>query len=302
MNTHWPAGCSFALALSHDVDRVAKRFQFLWYAGQATRRRSSEHLRVLLGSLAALARGDDPYWNFQRIMALEEDLNVRSTFFFLNESGRASLAKPKSMVLFWGRYRIDTPQLRQAIQALDAGAWEVALHGSYHSYLDQELLYQEKERLEAVLGHRVEGVRQHYLRLQIPETWRIHESLGLTYDSTLGYADRVGLRGGKCLPFFPTDPLTGEQIQVLQVPLALMDRPLMRSPDPWSEALRLINAVEAAGGVLTLDWHQRFFNPWEPENHQEMYVRLVKECQRRGAWVVPIGRAVRWWTQRSVGN
>ena len=81
-----------------------------------------------------------------------------------------------------------------------------------------------------------------------------------------------------------------------------MDRLWMRCPDPWSEALRLIDSVEAAGGVLTLDWHQRVFNPWEPEDYQGMYVRIIQECQQRGARVAPSGEIARWWKQRGYGN
>ena len=295
MSSSWPNGHPFVLALSHDVDRVAKRWQFLYYVGQALACRRLDQLKQQIQSLGELARGDDPYWNFQRIMALEDELGVRSTFFFLDEQGKASLTNPQSMVLFWGRYRLDDPRIQKAIQGLDTGGWEIGLHGSFHSYLDQAVLGREKQRLEAILGYAVAGIRQHYLKLEIPETWRIHARLGFTYDSTLGYSDRVGFRWEAWFPFYPIDPLTGEKIPVLQIPLAIMDRPLMRCWNPWSEALHLIDSVEAIGGVLTLSWHQRVFNPWESEDYQGMYIRIVQECQRRGAWVVPLGRLVEWW-------
>ena len=102
MNTLWPDGHPFALALSHDVDRVAKRWQFLYYPVYAIVRRELDQLWRHVKSLGALLRGADPYWNFERIMALEDKLGVRSTFFFLNEQGRASLFCPKSAPLFWG--------------------------------------------------------------------------------------------------------------------------------------------------------------------------------------------------------
>jgi hypothetical protein len=56
------------------------------------------------------------------------------------------------------------------------------------------------------------------------------------------------------------------------------------------------------GRVLTLDWHQRVFNPWEPEDYQGLYVRIIRECQRRGAWVVPLGEIAKSWEQRGSGN
>jgi peptidoglycan/xylan/chitin deacetylase (PgdA/CDA1 family) len=301
-NNLWPDELPFVLGLSHDVDRVAKHWQFPYYMLQAIVHRRLDQLQRQIQSVGALARGDNPYWNFQRIMALEDDLAVRSTFFLLDEQGKASLTNPKSMVLFWGRYRLDDPRIQKAIRDLDAGGWEIGLHGSYHSYLDQAMLGREKEGLEAILGHTVAGIRQHYLRLEIPGTWRIHARLGFTYDSTLGYSDQVGFRWETCLPFYPIDPLSGKRIPVLQIPLAIMDGPLMRCRDPWSEALCLIDSVEAAGGVLTLNWHQRVFNTWEPEDCQGMYVRIIRECQRRGAWVAPLGGIARWWQQTDFGS
>ncbi len=292
----WPDGGRFALALSHDVDRVAKRAQFPYYMGKALCRLRPGELRRELASLAALARGDDPYWNFARIMELEGKLGVRSTLFFLDERGKIRLTRPRTFVLYGGRYDPASPAVRDAIRGLDAGGWEIALHGSYDSYLDERLLAQEKAKLEGVLGHAVQGVRQHYLRLAAPRTWRIHASLGLKYDSTLGYADRVGLPRDPCRPFYPADPSTGEEIPVLEIPLGIMDIVLSACRDPWSEALHCIESVESARGVLTLDWHQRVFNPWEHHDQQGLYVRIIEECRRRRAWVAPLGEVADWWT------
>ncbi|MFQ5349978.1 MAG: hypothetical protein ACE5EG_06015, partial [Thermoanaerobaculia bacterium] len=177
----WPGGARFALGLSHDVDRVAKRGQFPFNAGRAVLRGRPGWLADEARSLAALIRGDEPYWNFDRIQALEERLGVRSTFFFLDETGRASLTSWRSNVLFRGRYRVADPGVGRAIRELDAGGWEIGLHGSYNSHLDADLLGSEKARLEQVLGRRVVGTRQHYLRLAVPETWRIQAGLGLQY-------------------------------------------------------------------------------------------------------------------------
>lgn len=298
LGNHWANNHPFALALSHDVDRVAKRWQFFYYLPLTVWRGQPTQFRQHLQSLQARLKGDDPYWNFERIMALEEGLEVRSTFFFLNESGRAKLLKPRSYMLFWGRYRIDDQRIQEVIRHLHAGGWEIGLHGSYHSYRDEALLRLEKEKLESIVGAPVRSTRQHYLNLEVPETWRIHASVGLLYDSTLGYANRIGLKWDTSHPFYPKDPLTGEQIPVLQIPLAIMDGPLMQTREPWSEALSLINRIEEVGGVLTLDWHQRVFNPWEFQAYQELYERIIRECQRRGAWVAPISTIAVWWEEQ----
>jgi peptidoglycan/xylan/chitin deacetylase (PgdA/CDA1 family) len=285
----WPDGAGFALGLSHDVDRVAKRGQFPFYLGRAVLRGRPGCLGDELRSLAALLRGDDPYWNFDRIRELEERLGVRSTFFFLDETGRPRLTSLRSNVLYRGRYRIAEPAIARVIRELDAGGWEVGLHGSYRSYLDAELLGAEKARLEEILGRPVVGVRQHYLRLAVPETWRIQAKIGLGYDSSLGFTDRAGWRWDARRPFRPVETGSGRPLPVLQLPMTAMDGTLLVFEDPWRRALELIAEAEESAGLLVINWHQRVFNPWQEHRPMALYERIVRECQERGAWVTHLG-------------
>ena len=285
----WPAGAGFALGLSHDVDRVAKRGQFPFYLGRAVLRGRPSWLADELRSLAALAKGDDPYWNFGRIQELEERLGVRSTFFFLDETGRPRLTSLRSNVLYRGRYRLSDPAITRVIRELDTGGWEIGLHGSYRSYLDADLLGAEKARLEEILGHPVVGVRQHYLRLEVPETWRVQAGLGLEYDSSLGFTDRAGWRWDARRPFRPVEADTGLPMPILQIPMTAMDGTLLAFADPWRRALELIAEAEQSGGALVLNWHQRVFNPWQAHRPMALYERIIRECQDRGAWVTHLG-------------
>lgn len=294
-NARWPDHRPFVLALSHDVDRVRKRLQFLYYLIQAAARRQPEQVRRHLQSLRANLRGDDAYWNFERIQRLEDELGVRSTFFFLHEQGIPRLSNPQSWVLFSGRYSLEESRIQQVIRRLDAGGWEIGLHGSYESYRSEPLLRAEKERLEAVVGKPVHGIRQHYLNLEIPETWQIQARVGLLYDSTLGFKDRIGFRWDMCLPFFPRTPLDCSPIRILQIPMGLMDAALLRMESPWQAVLSLIEEVEEEQGVLTINWHQRVFNPWEHQAYVDMYIDIIAECTKRGAWMVPLRCVANWW-------
>ena len=67
-------------------------------------------------------------------MKIEEKLNVRSTFFFLNESKKFNILRPKTYELTLGNYNIHDKKIINAIKLLDAGGWEIGVHGSYDSY------------------------------------------------------------------------------------------------------------------------------------------------------------------------
>src|SRR3990167_5511945 len=173
----WPHNKKFAVFLSHDVDQARKHLlQALYYFYQQKR---FYHLIPQFF--------DNPYWTFETITKLEEECSVRSTFFFLNESIHFEILKPKTWRPSLGRYSIFEKEITKVIKKLDRGGWEIGLHGSYNSYRDKTLLANEKEDLEKILGKEVYGIRQHYLNLDIPNTWQIQRNLGLRYDASFGF-------------------------------------------------------------------------------------------------------------------
>lgn len=67
----------------------------------------------------------------------------------------------------------------------------------------------KKQRLEAVLGRPVVG----YL-----------SRAGFCCEATIGYADDIGFRGGVCHPIKAYDLKASREIDILEIPLAVMDR------------------------------------------------------------------------------
>ena len=270
---------TFALCLTHDVDRPYKTFQSVYYA---IRERRLSHLLDALPSR-------NPYWQFEDIMALEDDLGVRSAFYVLNEphilqkDSQAWLC-PQDWVQHVTRYDVTHPDIRDVIRRLDAEGWEVGIHGSYRSYSDPERLRFEKNTLEQCLDARIVGGRQHYLNLSVPETWEYHAELGLRYDASLGSGQTYGFQYG----YYPLRPF-GDDFVVF--PLTVMEATL---PDPssdfdtaWEELEDLL--VEAAdnGAVMTALWHPRFFNESEFPGFRRLYRRLIDRALEMNAWVGP---------------
>lgn len=279
----WPEGRPYALCLTHDVDRVRKRaYHYAWYALRGGR----DGRRAQWRSLSARLRGREPYWNFESIMELEQELGVRSTVLFLNESARGMSPK------YWGRYDIRGARLGGAIRALAEGGWEIGLHGSYHSYDDADLLRHEKEVLEDIAGVAVRSTRQHYLRLDPERTWRIQASIGLEVDSTLGFADRVWEDAGSAIP--RRDEASG----ILQLPVSVMDTVGLPSPEVREQAHALLDRIRRAGGLIVLDWHQRTFAPFEYLDAVRFYVDTVERGVRDGAFIATMGEIADHWRTR----
>lgn len=297
--TFWPYGKRFAVCLTHDVDEIKKTYQYITRPLQYIKEGNLKGLKYQLSSLGRkIIKREEPYWTFEKIIHLEQRLGVKSTFFFLNESCKVKLSDRSTWRHYGRRYRVTDEKVAEVIRRLHSGGWEVGLHGSFYSYNDINKLKREKEILERVLGARVHGVRQHNLNLAIPDTWRIHEKLGLEYDTTLGFNDCVGFRWGTCFPFHPFDKETGKPMKLLEIPLVIEDIALFSYDDPWTVCTDLINTVKRYGGVLTLLWHHSVFNKLEYPGWAEIYERIIKVCKEEGAWVTNAYEIAKWWRMR----
>jgi peptidoglycan/xylan/chitin deacetylase (PgdA/CDA1 family) len=272
----------FALCLTHDVDRPYKTFQAPY---DAVKERDLSPLKPLVTS-------EQPYWQFEEIMELEEELGVRSSFYFLNEkqllrdkSPRAWL-RPINWIRYNGHYRIDDPDIIDVIQALDEGGWEVGLHGSYDSYAEKERLRYEKEELERVLGHSIKGGRQHYLNLNQPETWQYQRDIGLQYDTSLGSSIEYGFQHG----YDVRRPFDDEFVVF---PLTIMDVSLIKKNSNLEKVktkiYSLLREAKDNNATMTILWHPRLFNQDEFPKHHEIYRYIIKKAQEMDAWIGPVG-------------
>ncbi|MHA1294492.1 MAG: polysaccharide deacetylase family protein, partial [Promethearchaeota archaeon] len=269
----WPGNKKFAVCLTHDVDRVRKTYQYL------------THPRINnLLKMRKLLKSKNPYWNFKTIVDIENKLGVRSTFFFLQESKKLNFLKPNEWVLSGGKYRFNEEKISKIIQFLDKNYWEIGLHGSYNSYRNIELLKTEKRLLERVVGHQIYGIRQHYLNLSTPKTWKIQKTAGFKYDSSFGLKNDIGFKEGKIFPFRPFK----DKKDFVVIPLVVMDSYLFKLSsnvnEAWEKIKSLISYTEKHGALLTVLWHQREFNEKEFPGYIEIYKKLIKLCLNKEAY------------------
>ena len=137
----WPQDKNFAVWLTHDVDRVNKHlFHVLYYFAKEKRKYH----------LLSKFEKKDPYWNFENIKDIESKYNIKSTFFFLNETKKFNIKNKAEWKLTLGRYDLHDSEIKDEIIDLNSSGWEIGLHGSYESYNSEELLRKEKEELEDV--------------------------------------------------------------------------------------------------------------------------------------------------------
>jgi len=277
----YPGNRPFAVFLSHDIDHLytTKRSKI----GEASNHLQSGRVSKGLKCISQMYSKKKPMWNFSEITDLEEKYGAKSTFFFLVD-------EPSN----WD-YNYPIEDCADVIKDLLNNRWEVGLHGGHDTYNSADEMKKGKERLERILKKPVAGYRNHYLRFRVPDTWVSLQEAGFLYDSTFGYADCAGFRNGMCHPFRPYNLNTKKPLELIEIPLAIMDGTLenymrLDAANSWKIIKKLIDTVEGCNGVISILWHNHGFF----EEQKELYEKILKYCADKEAWMTSGEEIIKW--------
>src|SRR5690606_9247845 len=125
-------------------------------------------------------------------------------------------------------YELEHPAIRELMRRIHKRGHEIGLHPSYNSFQSPETIQQEAQRLRKVMQEegitqKALGGRMHFLRWQHPETLQACNDAGMTYDSTLSYADLPGFRCGSCFEYPAFNPVTQQLLDIRIRPLIAME-------------------------------------------------------------------------------
>jgi hypothetical protein len=307
-----PAGYEFMACLTHDVDftgiREHKFDSTMW----------GFVYRALVGSLAGALKGrtswlkcrsnwqaafslplvfsgltDDFWLEFDRYMKIEKGLG--STFFFIpfkNCPGmRDSRPAPKRRAAKYDLLKI-TKQVRDLIE----NGCEVGLHG-IDAWQDSGKGRLERGRIFEITGHSEIGIRMHWLYFDEDSPEALEEA-EFCYDSTFGYNDAVGFRGGTTQVFciMPAKSLLELPLNVQDSALFYPDRMNLSENEAMESCKDLIRQMVNCGGALTINWHTRSLSPerlWS-----DFYQRLLEEIQKHRVWFGTAQQVVSWYRAR----
>jgi len=260
------------VALTHDVDRVQKTFQYLTYPIKNIIKGDYKGFLYQISSIFK----KNPYWCFNEIINIENEYDVKSTFYFLNETIPFQLFNILNWKLSLGRYKVKNKKVMDIINYLDQNGWEIGLHGSYNSFKDANLLLSEKKLLESIVGHNILGIRQHYLNLD-QSTWKIQKELGFKYDTSFGFTNNIGYKDNQLLPFYPFN----DYFTIF--PMVIMDECFMNTSNKIEKLSYLLDITENNNSILVINWHQRSFNENEFPGYKKTYCDIIEECKKRNA-------------------
>jgi hypothetical protein len=307
-----PAGHSFIVCLTHDIDFIGIRDHWfdhsMWgfvYRATAGALRNFVRGRLSLKNLfkswfsvASLpfvyAGWVKDFWEpFEWYLGVEKDLPA--TYFLIPFKRQAGDHVP-------GRHAsrrataYDVSDLSHWTNVLQQKGCELGVHGidSWHS-VDKGR--EELATIAAVTAAPRTGIRMHWL-LQNEGTPAALEQAGYSYDSTCGYNETVGYRAGTTQVFRSAGSKT-----LLELPLHIQDGALfypqrldLSEADAHQRCQTLIDSARKLGGVLTVLWHDRSHGPerfWG-----DFYVRLLAVLRPLDAWFGTAGEVVEWFRKR----
>lgn len=206
-----------------------------------------ERLQVLRG------RRKDPFDAYGWMNQLHERLKLRPYYFFLLAPHR-------------GKYDKNIAPQHNAMRALVADhliRYPVGIHPSWRSGDEPAQLQQEIRLLAQLSGQPVQASRQHYIRMQLPQTYRRLLEAGIGFDFSMGYGSINGFRASVASPFYWYDLEKEQETSLLLFPFCYMEansfyEQKYTAEQALAEMRHYRDVVANANGTLITIWHNNF--------------------------------------------
>ena len=213
----------------------------------------------------------DPYDSYDFLFHLFEKNNLKPVFFFLlNKKGTHDRS------LSWRN-----PFLRRLIRCVAEKA-DVGIHPSFETNKRPGKLSLEIVRLQSILKGQVTKSRQHYLMMDLPETYRRLLRNNIKADYSMGYANAPGFRASIATPFPFFDLEKNRTTKLTIYPFAVMDVSLNHycgyAPDEaLQEIEKIMSETNACGGFFMSLWHNESLHDtgkWKGWRH--VYIKMTE--------------------------
>jgi hypothetical protein len=201
-----------------------------------------------------------PDWlNIDKIIAIEKRYRFNSTFFWLTIQDELN-----------SDYNIQSDIIQKQLKLIQSTANFIGLHKaigitSFESEIRQ-------------LPQPIVANRYHFLKFTVNDFQQM-QSAGIQLDTSLGFAEEIGFRNSYGFPFMPFDLHLNKTLNIIEVPLNLMDRTLFNSGKSLVEQKELVfNWLNANrfNSIITIDWHNNFFSNLSYDGYKNFYEEILQ--------------------------
>jgi hypothetical protein len=191
----------------------------------------------------------DPYDNFTWLDNLHQELNLKPIYFWLVSNNVSKLDQNNK--------RNDISM--QALYAKHKAQYINGIHPSYISNTNQKEFDDELSFCKAYLGN-ITASRQHYIKLQLPNTYRQLILNNIYNDYSMGYPDANGFRAGTSNSFLWFDLLLNQTTNLEIHPFCFMEATSIfynkhNADEAYKELERIYWEIRNSGGTMITIFH-----------------------------------------------
>lgn len=237
----------------------------LFFKGQF--RKMAFRIRVIRG------KRQDPFDSYEWMDQLHQQFKLHPIYFFLVATEKGRYDK---------NIDVSNEEYQQLVQSISS-KYSIGLHPSWASGDLPSLLTKEKTTLEQITGQTITSSRQHYIRFDLPFTYRKLLALGLFNDYSMGYGSINGFRASVATPYFWYDLKNEEKTKLIVHPFCYMDansyyEQKLSAEAALEELMQYYNVVRSVNGTMITIWHNNFLGTGEVfEGWREVYQKFISE-------------------------
>ena len=129
--------------------------------------------------------------------------------------------------------------------------------------------------------------RQHYLRFELPETFRRLIKNNIQFDFSMGYGSINGFRASAASPFYWYDLEKENQTELMLFPFCYMEansfyEQKYTAQQALDEMRHYYNTIKSVNGTFITIWHNQFLGSDKLyEGWKEVYEQFIKEVEEK---------------------
>lgn len=214
----------------------------------------------------------DPFDVYGWLDGLHQKYQLKPNYFFLVAKERKGYDKnlsPKTKAM-------------QQLMKRHASKYSIGVHPSWQSGDNPTLLAEEKQLIEKATSKTITRSRQHYIRMELPKTYRLLLKNHIKDDYSMGYGSINGFRASYALPFKWYDLENEEETNLTIHPFCYMEansyfEQKMTPNQAEDELQHYYDVVKKVNGQLITIFHNHFLTE-QPEwvSWRRMYEHFLQ--------------------------
>ncbi len=230
-------------------------------------RKAMQRIAVLKGNR------QDPFDAYEWMDQLHREFHLSPLYFFLFAKERSKYDR---------NIDIHNKAFLDLVKNISS-KYETGIHPSWYSGDHGQMIAAEKKLLEDASGKKIESSRQHYIRFELPGTYRQLAEAGIRHEYSMGYGSINGFRASVAHAFYWYDLKKEEKTSLEIHPFCFMDANAfyeqgLNAEQALEEMFNLYDAARKVNGEMITIWHNSFLGSDEMfEGWKDVYEKFISK-------------------------